>query len=211
MGTYCIKIPRDNMESSVVLFFISLLGVSLTSAQTICNLPFEEIGGRCLYVDPFESGSWHVMRLFCTKLSAGSDLVVINDANLLRAIIDYISEFGLDHTNYWTAATDVDHENIWTYPDGSDVPMGAPIWRYDCDGNFTQRPLYDLDANCAALDKTAHHLMVDFNCLGDGGEIPFSPICQAPPLPTTSSAATTATPASATMSATTFMFTATTP
>ncbi|XP_068202440.1 uncharacterized protein [Palaemon carinicauda] len=143
-----------------------------------CMLPFEPIGTQCLYVDPLEKGSFFDMRLYCAKQGAGGKLVKIPDATQLAEIIAYIKDSGLDHAHYWIDATDVDHEGLFTWGDGSPVPTGAPFWRYDCDGAYTLRPHTDTNSNCAILDSEYHYLMSDISCMADVGEIPFSPICE---------------------------------
>ncbi|XP_068202443.1 snaclec crotocetin-like isoform X2 [Palaemon carinicauda] len=159
-------------------------GASSSIAPAACYLPFEEIGGRCLYVDPLETGSWYDMRLFCSRLGEGAHLVFLNDANILRDVIDYIKKLGLDHSHYWVGASDEDHEGLWQWYDGTIVHMGAPYWKYDCitdnstPSAFPLRPQVDPVRNCAGLDSNYHFLMADFPCQGDGGLVPFSPICE---------------------------------
>ncbi|XP_066955398.1 uncharacterized protein [Macrobrachium rosenbergii] len=143
-----------------------------------CTLPFESIGTQCLYIDSLEQGSFYDMRLFCAKQGTGGRLVRIPDATQLGAIISYILEQGLDRTHYWIDATDEDHEGTFTWGDGSIVPEGAPFWKYDCDGSFTLRPHVDSNSNCAILDSEYHFLLSDTSCLGDVGEVPYSPICE---------------------------------
>ncbi|XP_068201715.1 C-type lectin-like [Palaemon carinicauda] len=143
-----------------------------------CELPYEDIGGRCLFVDPLVSDTWYNMRLFCRTLGAGGQLVKIDSANLLADIIDYINRYHFDEANYWIGATDEEIENHFQWLDGSSVPLGPPFWRYECDQYMTQRPLVDSTRNCVALDRETHYLLSDFPCMGDG-MTKFSPICEA--------------------------------
>ncbi|XP_068202441.1 uncharacterized protein [Palaemon carinicauda] len=179
----------DTSNSTGASTHISSTTISSTSASSsiapvACYLPFEEIGGRCMYVDPLVTGSWYDMRLFCSRLGEGSHLAFLNDANILRDVIDHIKELGLDHSHYWVGASDEDHEGLWQWYDGTSVHMGAPYWKYDCitdnstPSAFPLRPQVDPVRNCAGLDSNYHFLMADFPCQGDGGLVPFSPICE---------------------------------
>ncbi|XP_064109505.1 C-type lectin domain family 17, member A-like isoform X2 [Macrobrachium nipponense] len=168
-----------DFTSSTYADLSTVTDASSSIAPVACYLPFEDIGGRCLYVDPLESGSYYEMRLFCSRLGQGSQLAILDDADTLKAVIDYIKIQGLDHSHYWVGASDEEHENIWEWADGSSVRMGAPFWKYDCNSSgFPLRPQVDYDRNCAALDSNYHFLMADFPCLGDKGLVPFAPICQ---------------------------------
>ncbi|XP_064109071.1 C-type lectin BML-2-like [Macrobrachium nipponense] len=144
----------------------------------VCELPYEDIGGKCLFVDPLVSDTWYNMRLFCRTLGAGGELVKIDSANLLADIIAYIKRYHFDSANYWIGANDEDFEQKFKWQDGTAVPTGSPFWRYECDQSLSQRPLLDTTRNCAALDMDAHFLLSDFPCLGDD-EVKFSPICEA--------------------------------
>ncbi|XP_068201898.1 uncharacterized protein [Palaemon carinicauda] len=162
------------------LFTLVVYAVLLSSTQAIdCDLPFEDIGGRCLFVDSLISGSWYTMRHFCRRLGPfGGRLVKIDDADLLADIIRYIHYFGLNRCHYWIDASDEDGEGNWLQDDGTSVPMGPPFWGYDC-ASFVHRPRSDPSLNCGILDHDRHYLMTDTSCQGDVGELPYSPICEA--------------------------------
>ncbi|XP_068202446.1 uncharacterized protein [Palaemon carinicauda] len=165
------------MSDPVFVFLTALCIISGFPVYTQgCDYPFEAIGTQCLLVDPLEHGSFYDMRLKCKTM--GAKLVKIPHASQLAEIIDYIKENGLDHNHYWIDATDDNHESHFTWSDGSNVPAGAPFWRYDCDGAFTLRPRIDGKSNCAILDSEFYFLLSDVSCLGDVGEIKYSPICE---------------------------------
>ncbi|XP_068202452.1 uncharacterized protein [Palaemon carinicauda] len=145
-----------------------------------CPFPFNEIGSQCLLFDTGESGSYYDMRLYCSRAGEGGRLAHIPSASQLAEIIKFINDYGLDHANYWIDASDEDYEGHWRWSDGFYVPMGAPFWRYDCDAALTLRPASDTNRNCAILDNEAHYLMADTSCLGDIGELKYSPICEIP-------------------------------
>ncbi|XP_064109519.1 uncharacterized protein LOC135217498 [Macrobrachium nipponense] len=166
------------MEKIILLLAICGLLFSIPANAQACTMPFEPIGTQCLYVDSLEHGSFYDMRLYCAKQGTGGKLVKIPDASQLEAIITYILDKGLDHYHYWIDATDEDHEGVFTWGDGTLVPEGAPFWKYDCDGAFTLRPHIDGNSNCAILDSEYYFLLSDTSCLGDVGEIQYSPICE---------------------------------
>ncbi|XP_066955403.1 type-2 ice-structuring protein-like [Macrobrachium rosenbergii] len=140
-----------------------------------CPFPFEMIGTQCLLFDTLESGSYYDMRLYCTRQEAGATLAKIPSATQLSEIIAYILKYGLDHSSYWIDASDDDVESYWRWSDGTSVPMGAPLWRYDCDEALTLRPAYDTTRNCAILDQESHYLIADTSCLDTN-----NPICEVP-------------------------------
>ncbi|XP_066955399.1 uncharacterized protein [Macrobrachium rosenbergii] len=166
------------MVVSALLSVICTLSILPVFTQG-CVHPFVSIGSQCLMVDPLIDGTFFDMRLHCTSI--GAKLVKIPDASQLAEIINYINENGLIYNNYWIDATDEDHETHFTWGDGSNVPEGAPFWRYDCDQSsppFTLRPRVDGNSNCAILDSQYYFLLSDTSCLADVGEIPYSPICE---------------------------------
>lgn len=57
-------------------------------------LPFVPIGDRCLFVHESASGSWYEMRAFCQGLGSYTDMAVVDDANLLGEIVDFIYQNG---------------------------------------------------------------------------------------------------------------------
>ncbi|KAK7073774.1 hypothetical protein SK128_010828 [Halocaridina rubra] len=168
----------------LVLVLASVPALSQGTSNITCKMPFQNIGSRCLFLDPLEAGTWYDMRLFCSMQGQGVDLVVLDDPNLLHAVYQYITEYGLDRTHYWIGASDQDAEGVWLWVDSTPVHLGAPYWRYDCDieNSNPLRPKLDSNANCAALDHTANFYFADFPCLGDGGDSSFSPICEDEPI-----------------------------
>ncbi|XP_066955400.1 uncharacterized protein [Macrobrachium rosenbergii] len=165
------------MERQHLFLAIGALALIPIMAQG-CILPFEKIGTQCLLVDALTKGSFYDMRLHCSLQGEGGKLAKIPDANQLAEIIDHIKSNHLDHSNYWVDAEDGDTEGTWRWSDGTLVPEGSPFWRYDCDSAFTERPTINTNYNCAMLDLESHYRMADTSCLGDVGEIPYSPICE---------------------------------
>ncbi|XP_068202450.1 uncharacterized protein [Palaemon carinicauda] len=145
-----------------------------------CPFPFETIGSQCLLFDTLECGSYYDMRLYCSRQAEGARLARIPSASQLAEIIAFIGKYGLGHSNYWIDASDDDYEGYWKWTDGSNVPMGAPFWRYDCDDALTMRPTHDTNRNCAVLEHESNYLMADTSCLGDIGELKYCPICEIP-------------------------------
>ncbi|XP_068202449.1 uncharacterized protein [Palaemon carinicauda] len=151
---------------------------SLAAFIEECTLPFEQIGNQCLFVDPLECGNFYDMRLHCAVRGMDASLVKIRDASQLEAVVRYIKEKGLNHANYWIAATDEDEEGHWVWsPKGTEVPMSPILWRHDCDANHSRRPLMDPEKNCAVLDMESNYYFADVSCLGEG-EGKICPICE---------------------------------
>ncbi|KAK8753379.1 hypothetical protein OTU49_004165 [Cherax quadricarinatus] len=153
------------------LLMVLLLGAATTEAaknnETIpgggvsCESPFQEVGGRCLYVDVYNTGSWDVMRSNCR--SVGGDLAVLNDAEVYSALIRYIHGSGFPDLTYWIGATDEGHEGLWLWIDQEPVQLGTPYWaNYGCDNN--QMPTGEDNQNCAVLDSSYHLYFNDLNC-----------------------------------------------
>ncbi|KAK8753377.1 hypothetical protein OTU49_004154 [Cherax quadricarinatus] len=83
----------------IVLFFMGaaaikaeMKNVSIAKDGVSCSSPFNEVGGRCMYVDLVNTGSWDTMRSHCKSI--GGDLVKLNDAEVFSALIRYIHGSG---------------------------------------------------------------------------------------------------------------------
>ncbi|XP_064115907.1 perlucin-like protein [Macrobrachium nipponense] len=163
--------------TSLLVYFTACLHPAFPQSQD-CQFPYQLVEDLCILIYPRERGSWFEMRLFCAEQSMGGNLVKITTPSQLSALQEAIQESGKNETHYWIAATDEGQEGLWRYTDGTDVPMGPFFWRYECSEGYPLRPLHDSNANCAALDQETHYHLADFNCQGNVGSIPFSPICQ---------------------------------
>ncbi|XP_069948545.1 ladderlectin isoform X2 [Cherax quadricarinatus] len=126
-----------------------------------CSSPFYEVGGRCMYVDLVNTGSWDTMRNHC--MSIGSDLVKLNNAEVYSALIRYIHDSGLPSRHFWIGGTDRDHEGVWLWVDHEHVQMGTPYWaNYGCDND--QMPEGGKRQNCLMLDAGLHYYFSDIEC-----------------------------------------------
>ncbi|XP_066955546.1 C-type lectin domain family 7 member A-like isoform X2 [Macrobrachium rosenbergii] len=155
------------------LFFFILLGMGfptlLFGQEAECSPPFEAIGGHCIFVDSFSTGTWYEMSEFCGSLNA--QLVKLDDANLFHDIVVYIHANGLENTDYWIGATKEGHDPIWRWEDGSNVKMGTPYWGYK--RNDYQMPVRTSILGCVMLDSLDYFYFSQVSC-----QIAKNVICQ---------------------------------
>ncbi|XP_069948528.1 C-type lectin 37Db-like [Cherax quadricarinatus] len=153
------------------LFLLLLLGASascfklpqkfIMKGEVSCESPFQEVGGRCMYVDILNKGTWSVMRNHCKSL--GGDLVKLNDGEVYAALIRHIHGNGFPIDYYWIGATDEGHEGLWVWIDQEPVQMGTPYWA-NCGCDNDQMPTGGTAQNCALLDAHFHLYFNDGTC-----------------------------------------------
>ncbi|KAK3879413.1 hypothetical protein Pcinc_016011 [Petrolisthes cinctipes] len=113
------------------------------------------------------------MREYCQSLYSRADLISFTSVTFFGDIIDYIHDRGWPNQVFWVGGTDEGHEGIWSYVDGTLMPMGAPYWALNnCDGIIIQ-PDGNTQQNCAALDGDSYYYMTDKECEYQHGH----PIC----------------------------------
>ncbi|XP_069172631.1 C-type lectin domain family 17, member A-like [Procambarus clarkii] len=135
--------------------------VSSKAGGTSCTSPFHDVGGRCLYVDVSNTGSWDTMRTHCRSL--GGDLAILNDAEVYSSLIRYIHGSGFPELQYWIGATDEAQEGLWLWVNQEPVQMGTPYWaNYGCSN--LQMPTGGTAENCLCLDNTYHLYFNDGIC-----------------------------------------------
>nr|XP_053656893.1 C-type lectin domain family 7 member A-like [Cherax quadricarinatus] len=135
--------------------------VSIAKDGVSCSSPFSEVGGRCMYVDLVNTGSWDTMRSHCKSI--GGDLVKLNDAEVFSALIRYIHGSGFPDHPYWIGGTDEGHEGVWLWVDQEPVQMGTPYWaNYGCDNK--QMPDGGTSQNCVLIDYSVHYYFNDVGC-----------------------------------------------
>lgn len=57
-----------------------------------CPAPFDEVGGRCVFVDTLYSCSWQTCRDQC--LARGGDLVKVDSGDFFATLVTYIKGNG---------------------------------------------------------------------------------------------------------------------
>ncbi|KAK8754118.1 hypothetical protein OTU49_011886 [Cherax quadricarinatus] len=138
--------------------------VSVTTGS--CTLPYVKVGSRCLLFFVSESGPWSDMEFLCQ--SAGGHLAIVDDANLLGDIVDFIAANDLSPTLYWLGATDEAVEGNWKWVDGSSVKLGTPFW-LPC----THEPNGGTLQNCLAITVSSSYYFTDDTCTKS-----MTPICE---------------------------------
>ncbi|MDK2413088.1 C-type lectin domain-containing protein, partial [Aphanizomenon sp. 202] len=123
-----------------------------------CNSPYIEIGGRCLMVDSVTKGTWADMRGICQLLNG--DLVKIDSLEIMSAIVEYIKNSDFPDSSFWVGANDEGNEGAWTWPDGTPVIMGFPLW----DQCTSQQPDGDQNQNCAIMAAESCFFLHDVLC-----------------------------------------------
>ncbi|XP_042239408.1 lithostathine-like [Homarus americanus] len=153
-----------------------LLGVSValddeqqefsTVGGTSCPSPFNTVGGKCIYADVVNRGTWQEMRELCQGLAdrySVPDLVKVDSGDFFVDLIHHIHAYDWQDRYLWIGASDGDHEGVWTWLDGSIVLMGTPFWANGgC--NDVQEPQGGTSENCSVLDPYYHMYFNDFNC-----------------------------------------------
>ncbi|KAK7075454.1 hypothetical protein SK128_005120, partial [Halocaridina rubra] len=124
-----------------------------------CTHPYQDIGGRCLYIDPWVKGSMVSMRELCQYHNG--DLLWLDDTNdcdFYRALLDHLHTNNLNEKDYWIGITDEGHEGEWRYLKNNAVArLGAPYWHA---GN----PSEVEGENCAVMYKGNAFYWIDVKC-----------------------------------------------
>ncbi|XP_027220714.2 C-type lectin domain family 7 member A [Penaeus vannamei] len=161
-------------EHAVICEQVETQAVHHKSPKIDCPLPYQYIGGRCLFVNPFGTKSWGDMNAYCQNM--GGHMAKLDDANLLGYVFDYLTgNEGLGDVFYWIGATDAATEGEWLWHDGTRVTMGTPFWGDAPSGN--QAPDGGEDHDCAFLKPTDHFFFNDYLCEGDNTHS-FGVICE---------------------------------
>ncbi|XP_042883149.1 uncharacterized protein LOC122260105 [Penaeus japonicus] len=139
-----------------------------------CPIPYQNIGGKCLFVNPFGIKNWGDMNVYCQN--TGGHMAKLDDANVLGHVFDYlVSNEGLGDVYYWIGATDAAQEGVWLWHDGTAVTMGTPFWG-DTYGGL-QGPDGGEEHDCAFLKPNDHFFFNDYRCEGDNTHS-FGVICE---------------------------------
>nr|XP_053656906.1 C-type lectin domain family 4 member D-like [Cherax quadricarinatus] len=157
------------------LFLLLLLGASascfklpqkfIMKGEVSCESPYQEVGGRCMFVDFLNKGTWNDMRNHCKSL--GGDLVKLNDPAVYNALILHIHGSGFPLVYYWIGGTDEGHEGLWVWIDQEPIQMGTPYWaNAGCDND--QMPNGGTGQNCLALDYVFNMYFNDLGCSTEG-------------------------------------------
>ncbi|KAG7153901.1 hepatic lectin-like [Homarus americanus] len=142
----------------------------------VCQEPFELVGERCVFIDPFTDLSWHESKYMCEKLNA--DLISIDSLALYGSLLEFIREKDLTSHDYWIGATDEVTEGNWVWENGKQMQMGSPLWSIYCNYNdYQQEPLASEgdDKDCAFLEKIRFYYVDDDKC-----DQPKGAICEVP-------------------------------
>ncbi|XP_064094595.1 perlucin-like protein [Macrobrachium nipponense] len=151
---------------------LAIMLVALSSVkgqdQVECIHPYLEVGGRCLYIDPWVKGPMKTIRDMC-KYHNGELLWLdgVYDCDFYRALMDHLHENKLNEHDYWLGITDEGHEGTWRYvKNNQEVRMGAPYW-------IGNNPDGLENENCAAMLKANAYYWADVKC-----DLELSVICR---------------------------------
>ncbi|KAK7024324.1 hypothetical protein SK128_020475 [Halocaridina rubra] len=136
---------------------------TIAPPQKDCAVPFKDIGGRCLFINPFTKGNWMEMRYFCHELL--SELAVINEGNVFTELLNFTRFEGIDQHDYWIGANDTETEGDWRWVNHKKVVLGSPYWALY--GNFdvyVLEPQGGYTENCLYLDSSRFLYFDDGDC-----------------------------------------------
>ena len=93
IGGLILAGKRKCKKLLLILKSCSLQVSSLVAGSGQCDSGWEYFGGRCYL---FESGkrNYQEARIMCYTLHEQADLAIVDNANTLREIYNYIQEFG---------------------------------------------------------------------------------------------------------------------
>ncbi|XP_037777882.1 perlucin-like protein [Penaeus monodon] len=141
-----------------VAALLVVLAVTATRGQD-CIHPYTAIGGYCIYIDPFETGTFDEIRALCKSHSG--DIIWFEaglDCDLYRDLIDHIHSNSLHEHDYWMGVTDNGHEGDWRFVKTNQVVrLGAPFW-------WVNSPSEATNKNCAIMQKSVGYYFVDVAC-----------------------------------------------
>ncbi|XP_050721767.1 CD209 antigen-like protein C [Eriocheir sinensis] len=150
---------------SLLLLFLGL--AALTAGQE-CTHPFIAIGGLCIYIDPWVTGTMEEMRAICK--SHHGDLLWFDsdtDCDFYQELLTHIHETGINEKDYWMGITDEGHEGEWRYIKTNQVTrLGPPYWD-------TGYPRDTITYNCAMFENSRQYYWRDFPCTS-----PLAAICR---------------------------------
>ncbi|CAL4151636.1 unnamed protein product [Meganyctiphanes norvegica] len=126
-----------------------------------CPVPFISIGSMCLEF-LFSDLTFGQASVSC--VSEGGSLATIRTAEELRDFFLYVNQLGIADTNFWVGGSDVQSEGIWTWPDGTLVPMGTPFWGTYGPFAQTQEPNGGTEENYLALTSIGYYFFRDVVC-----------------------------------------------
>nr|UXP01438.1 CTL-6 [Portunus trituberculatus] len=144
------------------------LSTAVLAAGLNCSRPFNDIGGRCIFIDPWELGTMSEIRDFCKAY--GGDLIWFDndtDCDFYRDLLTHIHENSLNERDYWMGITDEGHNEVWKYLRNNQVVRdGPPYW----DTGF---PTTSTTENCAILAMTRGYYWEEVAC-----DSTYSTICR---------------------------------
>ncbi|XP_076063686.1 uncharacterized protein LOC143038415 [Oratosquilla oratoria] len=142
----------------------------MTPKATTCTSPFKKVMGRCVHPMPWTSGKWVEMRQVCQRV--GADLVVIDSADFLWALIQHLRGMSLDTVDYWVGGFRRSTKSDYRWVDGTIMKTGTPFWGYATDYNRREPYHRPSDLHICIWKKGLYFM---YSC---GVDHQGSPICQ---------------------------------
>lgn len=141
-----------------------------SAPEFVCPRHYIALGDKCISFLNEYSVPWSEASLRCGDLEYPGELAIVDDIELLRKISVYLNEEWLTDHDYWLGGFDEGHEGLWTWTDGSGVPMGTPFWGL---GSSGQEPDRGSEENYLAIIGHGRFYFRDV-----AGSANLHPICQ---------------------------------
>ncbi|XP_063590394.1 hepatic lectin-like [Penaeus indicus] len=106
-----------------------------------------------------QQGTWEQMSIACRR--EGAHLLKIDSADLMHTLVYELKRNAFDNKNYWIGATEVGHESIFRWQDGTKVKMGTPFWGIHLGA---QEPNGGNLETCVFMDKNNFMYWADALC-----------------------------------------------
>lgn len=155
---------------SLAVFLLVAVVAGWSRAQ--CEEGWVSIQDRCYALLQTVATDWAGAQDACVGL--GADTAIVDDADILKSIFDYIVDYDLSGS-FWLGASDESAEGNWLWRTNVRVTHGTPFWGLHKNllGGYSQEPQGGEDENCLALAEDLYYYLDDRNC----SELNF-PLCQ---------------------------------
>ncbi|XP_047498045.1 hepatic lectin-like [Penaeus chinensis] len=144
-----------------------LLPLSLCLLPLSCSGVTQFLIGNKNIIVLEQQGTWDQMNIACRR--KGAHMVKIDSADFMHTLVNQLNQNNYNH-NYWIGATEVGHEGIFRWQDGTKVKMGTPFWGIH---QGAQEPNGGDLETCVFMNKNNFMYWADAHCTDR-----FSVICE---------------------------------
>ncbi|XP_042872546.1 C-type lectin-like [Penaeus japonicus] len=117
-----------------------------------------------------QKGTWDQMNIACR--TEGAHMVKIDSADFMYGIVKFLKQQGLANRDFWIGATEVGHEGVFRWQDGTIVKQGTPFWGVHGE---EQEPNGGSLETCVFMAKSKYFYWADALCDSN-----FGVICEFP-------------------------------